>query len=144
VCALLVLLGVPAAARAQTTALHYESQSGDPVGKGLTKTILPADATFSASSSVGMFYWAASTGTWYWLTSVSNYSYASAGARQWGSQAAGDIPLLKDFDGDGQVDLTVWRASTGVWYWLTSSSGYMASASRVWGSTANGDVPIGR
>ena len=88
--------------------------------------------------------WRASTGTWYWLTSSTNFSYAAAGARQFGNQALGDIPLLKELDGDGQIDLTVWRASTGVWYWLTSSSGFTTGASRPWGSGSNGDIPIGR
>jgi hypothetical protein len=88
--------------------------------------------------------WRASTGTWYWLTSTSGFSYAAAGARQFGNQSLGDVPLLKDLDGDGQVDLTVWRASTGTWYWLTSSSGFTISGSRQFGSLSNGDIPIGR
>src|SRR5688572_13992631 len=80
----------------------------------------------------------------FWLPSSTNYSYAAAGARQWGDASAGDVPLLKDLDGDGRVDFTVWRLTTGVWYWLTSTSGHNASGSREWGSTANGDIPIGR
>jgi hypothetical protein len=88
--------------------------------------------------------WRASTGTWYWLTSLSGFSYASAGAVQWGNQLMGDTPLLGDFDGDGRADLTVWRAPTGVWYWLTSSSGYAykAAGSKQWGNQSLGDVPM--
>jgi hypothetical protein len=89
-----------------------------------------------------LLVWRASTGTWYWLTSTSSYAYGAARTAQWGNAAFGDVPLLKDFDGDGVLDLTVWRASTGTWYWLTSSSGFTSGGSRQWG--AAGDVPIGR
>jgi hypothetical protein len=87
--------------------------------------------------------WRASTGTWYWLTSSSGYAYPSAGSRQWGSQSQGDVPLLGDIDGDGAVDLIVWRPGIGTWFWLTSSTGYAyASAGSVqWGNQPAGDVP---
>src|SRR5262249_48884810 len=85
-------------------------------------------------------------GTWVLLTSSTGYSYAAAGVKQWGNQAAGDVPLLTDLDGDHLVDLTVWRASTGTWYWLPSTTGfnYAAGRSRQWGSGASGDIPIAR
>ena len=88
--------------------------------------------------------WRASDGTWYWLTSSSNYSYTSAGLRQWGNNGLGDIPLLNDIDGDGVTDLVVWRASTGTWYWLTATSGYdyALADSRQWGIDSLGDVPM--
>jgi hypothetical protein len=88
--------------------------------------------------------WRASTGTWYWLTSTTAFDYAAAGARQFGNQSLGDVPLMKDLDGDGRVDFTLWRASTGVWYWLSSSSGFLAAGSHRWGSAPHGDIPIGR
>jgi hypothetical protein len=74
--------------------------------------------------------WRPSDGTWYWLTSSTGYAYAAAGARQWGSGAQLDVPLLGDVDGDGKADLVVWRRSLdrlSTWYWLTSASNYTAS-----------------
>jgi hypothetical protein len=88
--------------------------------------------------------WRASTGTWYWLTSSTNFSYASAGAKQWGNQSLGDVPMLADIDGDRLADPIVWRASTGTWYWLTSSSGYDYAMSGVkqFGNQSLGDIPL--
>jgi hypothetical protein len=48
--------------------------------------------------------------------------------------------MLADLDGDGRVDLVVWRPSTGVWYTLSSSSGYTALSSVPFGGA--GDVPM--
>src|SRR4029079_18768117 len=84
----------------------------------------PLSGDFDADGRSDLAVWRASTGTFHWLTSSSGYNYASAGSRQWGSGAAGDVPQLGDVDGDGRTDLLVWRAPTGVWFWLTSSSGY--------------------
>src|SRR5262245_62680099 len=71
-----------------------------------------------------LFVWRRPSGTWFWLTSSSGYNVSAAGSKQWGNQAAGDVPLLTDLDGDDIVDLTVWRAPTGTWYWLQSTTGY--------------------
>jgi hypothetical protein len=93
-----------------------------------------------------LIVWRAPSGTWFWLTSSTGYNYASSGVKQWGNQAAGDMPFLTDFDGDGVADLTVWRVPTGTWFWLTSSSGYNSAApgTRQWGSQGQGDVPMVR
>ena len=103
---------------------------------------VPFASDMDGDTRADLVVWRASTGTWYWLTSASGYAYASARGVQWGNSAAGDRPLLGDFDGDGRADLVVWRASTGTWFWLTSTSGYSYSAQgqRQWG--APGDVPI--
>ena len=52
----------------------------------------------------------------------------------------GDVPVSGDFDGDGKLDLTVFRPATGEWHIRYSLSGYGASAVFQWGTA--GDVPI--
>jgi hypothetical protein len=88
--------------------------------------------------------WRPGNGTWFSLTSSTGYSYASSGAKQWGNQSNGDIPLMGDIDGDRIADLVVWRASTGTWFWVTSSNGYNSAAagSKQWGNQGLGDVPM--
>jgi hypothetical protein len=89
-----------------------------------------------------LIVWRPATGTWFWLTSSSGYSYGAQQSKLWGSGAAGDVPLIGDFDADGKADLAVWRAPSGTWFWLTSSSGYNYAAQRgtVWGAST--DIPM--
>lgn len=55
----------------------------------------------------------------------------------WG--ALGDLPQIGDYDGDGKVDPTLYRPSTGHWFVLLSSAGFTEYLDVPWGTT--GDVP---
>ena len=48
--------------------------------------------------------------------------------------------MPSDYDGDGKVDLAVYRPSAGVWFILHSITGYATAASYQWGTT--GDIPV--
>jgi hypothetical protein len=50
---------------------------------------------------------------------------------------AADIPLVGDFSGDGQTDLTVFRPSEGIWYLLSTPNSSFSALK--WG--INGDIP---
>jgi parallel beta-helix repeat protein len=94
-----------------------------------------------------LFVWRQANGMFYWLTSSTGYSYTTGqGQKQWGGIVSGapDVPLLKDADGDGKVDLFVWRPSNATFYWLTSSSGYSTNAflSKQWGDSQQPDTPL--
>ena len=88
--------------------------------------------------------WRPTDGRWYALNSSTNYAYGSYLSVQWGDSAAGDVPVPGDYDGDGRMDLAVWRPSTGVWYILKSSDNYSYATYLAvqWGDQALGDVPL--
>ena len=73
-----------------------------------------------------------STGIWYVLRS----SDATLQLVQWG--AAGDIPVPRDYDGDGKVDVAVYRPTTGSWYIVRSGDGRVQAIQ--WGVA--GDQPL--
>ena len=105
---------------------------------------VPMAADLDADGIADLMVWRASTGTWHWVTSSTGYSIGAQQARQWGAAALGDVPLLRDLDGDRRPDLVVWRPSTGTWFWLPSAAGYEygAAQSVQWGSGEAGDVPL--
>jgi hypothetical protein len=70
-CPVLILFA-PSIARAQTTALYFDSQAGDYIGQGVERTWTTADLTFTASastdrSSVSLSAIAAGYSTWWYL-----------------------------------------------------------------------------
>ena len=69
-----------------------------------------------------------------WLQLEASQSY------QWGLPT--DRPVAGDFDGDGQLDLVVYRPSDGGWYIRYSSAGYALNqwAYFQWGLST--DIPI--
>jgi hypothetical protein len=51
-----------------------------------------------------------------------------------------DVPVPKNYDGDGKTGVAVWRPDRGIWYIRRSSDGGMLSPQ--WGLGSLGDVPI--
>lgn len=51
----------------------------------------------------------------------------------------GDIPVPRDYDGDGQLDVAVYRMATGQWFVARSSAGPLTVN---WGAPALGDIPV--
>src|SRR5204863_6834483 len=71
-------------------------------------------------------------GTWYRLVNGQSTQLNVAFG------AAGDKPLLADFDGDGKADPTIFRPSTGTFWYAASSLGGAHRAAQ-WGIST--DVP---
>ena len=57
---------------------------------------------------------------------------------QWGVST--DVPVPRDYDGDGQADIAVYRPETGTWYILRSTTGSTSFVSYQWGAGA--DIPV--
>jgi hypothetical protein len=57
----------------------------------------------------------------YWVILQSGTN--SLRVEQWGSGVTGDAIQPSDYDGDGKMDIAVFRRSTGIWYIKESSTG---------------------
>jgi hypothetical protein len=51
----------------------------------------------------------ASNGTWYVIRSTNGKTIE----KQWGIE--GDVPVARDYDGDGKTDFATWRPFDGTW-----------------------------
>jgi hypothetical protein len=87
----------------------------------------------AATADIGVYR--PSTGQWFILRSRDG----TLQQVQWG--ATGDIPVPRDYDGDGTTDIAVYRPGTGVWYVQRSSDGAVQEVQ--WGGAA-GDIPVPR
>jgi hypothetical protein len=56
---------------------------------------IPLLADIDGDHRMDLVVWRASSGVWYWLESSAGYATTAAGNRQWGSQAQGDMPIVK-------------------------------------------------
>jgi subtilisin family serine protease len=115
---------------------------------------VPAD--YDGDGIAELAVWRPSEGMWYIRTSTLKSPHPLAvRADPWGYKmklgSNGDIPVPADYDGDGRVDMAVWRRSTGMWYIRTSTSRHIRGAifdstpenqwhTRLYGS--NGDYPL--
>jgi nuclear transport factor 2 (NTF2) superfamily protein len=109
-----------------------------------TQGDIPVPADYDGDGIQELAVWRPSNGTWY--ISTANRSWSNKGSEykviQWGTQ--GDIPAPADYDGDGIVELAVWRPANGNWYisldnrsWSGKGAAYKVIQ---WGR--QGDVPV--
>jgi len=75
-------------------------------------------ATFSNDNEADVVTWNGAAGNW----SSKNWGTGSTNPTVFHWGASGDIPAPADLDGDGVVDYTIYRESTGAWYSFLSGS----------------------
>ncbi|MCB0345863.1 MAG: VCBS repeat-containing protein [Bdellovibrionales bacterium] len=107
-------------------------------------TPVAADYDNDGRCDYAIFRESASTGqaTWYIVLSGSGSGSDTAATIPFGLN--GDIPVPGDYDGDGQIDLAVWRPSSGHWLIRPSSvsQGSLENWIRVYQWGLSGDAPV--
>ncbi len=76
---------------------------------------------------------------WLAITALTVSPFASQCKAQTAWGVTGDVRVVGDFDGDGQLDYGIWRPSNGTWY-VYQSSHPGAVVQQQWG--LSGDIPV--
>lgn len=93
---------------------------------------IPTPADFDGDGRCDLAVFRPSTGVWYIMRSAvsgivdptSTNPYPGFRAVQFGT--TGDIPVAADMDGDGRVDIAIYRPSSGTWYILRWDGSFYA------------------
>jgi hypothetical protein len=116
-------------------------QFGGEFSLGQDEYILPADFNGDHRADVAVVrdvHACCSPFMWYSAPTGGGFFMATP----WGGHEFGDAPLIGDYDGDGTVDLAVYRytGTTGVFYVKRSSDG--ALQTQPWGHNPSGDIAM--
>lgn len=103
---------------------------------------LPVTGDFDGDSKSDFGVFRPSNATWWILQSSRGYSGAGSDILFKSWYAAGDIPLVGDFDRDGRADFATFNPNNQSWHVLTSASGYNPASAIVKSWGAPGDQPI--
>jgi len=109
-----------------SAALHDLPVVADYDGDGKADVAVYRNSTLDPSTA----------GHWYVLQSSNSTLYDV----QWGSPSLDDVPVPRDFDGDGKADIAVYRRSTSEWFIRRSSDGGLTYLQ--FGSSTANDIPV--